>query len=314
MQTPTRGTLLEAKAMSSGHSDGRIWKHRTAWLLGALLLVALATGCGSLNEHMAMKDAAKAYKAGKFDQAAKKFESALRVNPQRAVNWKYLAYCYWNMVTPGSTQPKDQEATTNALNAFRKYLDIVKKDDQVQDYIINLYINQNRMEEGVKYYESLLRQDPTDSRILQTLSIMYAKMNNFQKSLEYSEKKAALTPNDPSGYLYIGALCWNRSYNKQDPDEERAKIVDKGFQALQTALRLEPDNFNGHLFMNLLWRQKADLAKSAAAGEKDRRKAKELLAEADQDLANADKERDLALEIRKKQQGGGTTSSTAPQS
>jgi tetratricopeptide (TPR) repeat protein len=300
--------------MSSGHFDGRNGKSRIAWLLGALLLVALATGCASLNEHMAMKDAAKAYKAGKYVDAAKFYDSALRINPARAENWKYLAYCYWNLIEPGSTQPKDQEYTSKALDAFQHYLGIVGKDDEVQDYIINLYINQNRLEEGVKFYEQALAKDPTDPRILQTLSIMYAKMNNFQKSLEYSEKKARLTPNDPSGYLYIGALCWNRSYNKEDSDEERTKIVERGFDALQTALKLDPNNFNAHLFMNLLYRQKAELAKNAAANEKDRRKAKELQAQADEFMAQADKERDTALAIRKGQNQASSTSAPSASS
>ncbi len=301
--------------MSSGQVDRRNGKSRIAWLFGALLLVALATGCASLSEHIAMKDAAKAYKAGKFEDAAKNYEAALRINPTNAENWKYLAFCYWSLIEPGSTQPKDNEFTTKALNSFSEYLKRVGKDDQVQDYIINLYINQNRLAEGVKFYEGELAKDPTDPRLLQTLSIMYAKMGNFQKSLEFSEKKAALTPNDPSGYLYIGALCWNRSYNKQDPDEERSKIVDRGFKALETAIKLDPNNFNAHLFMNLLWRQRSELAKNAAANEKDRRKAKDLQAQADQYLANADKERDTALAIRKSQSqspASGTGSTAAP--
>ena len=201
----------------------------------------------------------------------------------------------------------------DVLRAFQKYLKLVGKDDQIQDYIINLYVNQNRLDEGVKFYEEALKQDPTDPRLLQTLSLMYAKKGDFHKSLEYSQKKAALTPNDPSGYLYIGALCWNRSYNKQDSDEDRAKIVDQGMKALETALRLDPNNFNGHLFVNLLYRQKAELAKNASLNEKDRRKAKELMAQSDDYLKQADLEKDKALAIRKaQQQAQSAATSTSP--
>jgi tetratricopeptide (TPR) repeat protein len=292
--------------MRSGQSKGRIGALGAGSLIAAMLLLVLATGCSSLNEHMNMKDGAKAYKAGKFAEAATFYKTALNFNPNNAENWKNLAYCYWQQIEPGSNQPKDVEATTNALNAFGKYLEVLKKqgqkDDQIQDYIINLYVNQNRLDEGIRFYEASLKDNPTDPRLLQTLSLMYAKKGDFAKSLEYSEKKAAITPNDPSGYLYIGALCWNRSYNKQDPDEERAKIVDRGMKALETALRLDPNNFNGHLFVNLLYRQKADLAKSAALNEKDRRKAKELMAQSDEYIKLADQEKDKALAIRKAQQ------------
>lgn len=300
--------------MRSGQFKGRIGKGGVGWLIAALLLVALATGCSSLNEHMAMKDGAKAYKAGKYVEAAGFYKTALNFNPRNSENWKNLAYCYWQQIEPNSTQPKDVQATTDALNAFRKYLEVVGKDDQIQDYIITLYVNQNRLDEGIKFYETELKKDPTDARLYQTLSLMYAKKGEFQKSLDYSVKKAQLTPNDPSGYLYIGALCWNRSYNKQDPDEMREKIVTQGLTALQTALRLDPNNFNGHLFVNLLYRQKADLAKNAAANEKDRRKQKELQAQADDFIKQADQEKDKALAIRKAQQQAQSAAQTSSES
>jgi tetratricopeptide (TPR) repeat protein len=297
--------------MSLGHSDRLKWKSRVIWLLGALFLAATLSGCASLNEHIAMKDAAKAYKSGHFEEAAKDYEQALAINPSRAENWKYLAFCYWSLVTPGSMQKKDQDYTQKALNAFQKYLDIVGKDDQVQDYIINLYINQNLLADGIKYYEKALQKDPTDPRIMQILATMYGKMGNFPKSLEYSKKKAELTPNDPAGYLFIGALCWQRSYQKQDPDAERSQIVDEGVAALQKALQLDPKNFTGHLYMNLLYRQKSELAKNAADQEKNRQKKKELLQQADDFLTMANKERDIALEIRKGGSGSPATA-TAP--
>ncbi len=288
--------------MRSGQCTGRVGNSGFRWLLAALVLLVLATGCASLNEHVAMKDAAKAYKAGRYAEAATFYKQALAINPARAENWKYLGYSYWQQIEPGSNQPKDVEATNNALDAFQKYLNLVGKDDQIQDYIINLYVNQNLLDKGIKFYEAALKNEPNDPRLMQTLSLMYAKKGDFHKSLEYSEKMAALTPTDPAGFLRIGALCWNRSYQKQDSDADRAKIVDQGFKALQTALRLDPNNFSGHLYMNLLYRQKADLAKNAAANEKDRRKAKELLAQADDDIKLADQEKDKALAIRKAQQ------------
>lgn len=290
------------------------WSQQRRWIrigvaLLALALVVGAMGCASLNEHLAMKDAAKAYKAGKYADAAKCFEDALKINPTRAENWKYLAYSYWSLVEPGSKAKKDEEYTDKALAAFQKYLSIVGKDDQIQDYLINLYINQNRMEQGIKYYEGELKKNPSDVRIIQTLSTMYAKMGNFQKSLEYSLMKAKITPNEPAGWLFIGALCWDKSYRADDPPAVRGQIVDQGVEALQTALKLDPNNFNGHLFMNLLYREKSKLAKLAADEERDRKVKRDLLAQADEFMQMADKERDTALAIRK---GGSAAPGTTP--
>ncbi len=272
----------------------------TALLLFFLLLSSL-TGCASFKEHLAMKDAAAAYKAGKWDEAIANYKKALAINQYRPENWKHIGFCYWNTIEPGSSKPKDVEATNNALEAFQNYLKIVKNDPEIQDYIINLYLNQNRIEDGVKFYEGLLAENPTDSRILYTLSVMYGKLGDFDKSLMYSKKKADLTPTDPAGYIFISALCWERSYNKYNPlpKEQREKLVTEGMAMVDKALSLDNKSFEGHVYKNLLYRQFADIAKLRAEDEKDRRKKKELMDQSDAFLKKADAERDIAKEIRK---------------
>ena len=248
-----------------------------------------------------MKDAANFYKQAKWQDAINKFEEALKINPYRPENWKHLGYCYWNLIEPGSTAQKDMDYTRKALDAFQKYLQLVKKDDSIQDYIINLYINQNLLEEGVKYYEDILKDNPQDTRVLFTLSQMYGKMGNFEKSLEYSLKKADLTPNDPAGYIYIAALCWQRSYNRQDTIEEREKIVNQGMPNIDKALSLDPKNSGAYVYKGLLYRQLVETTKLKADEEKDRRKKKELLALADEYLTKANEVRDIAIKLRKEE-------------
>ncbi len=276
-------------------------KARFITILFIMSLVVSLTGCASFNEHLAMKDAASFYKQGKWEDAAKKYEEALSINPYRPINYKYLGFCYWNMIEPGSTAEKDMTATRKALDAFQKYLQLVGKDDQIQDYIINLYINQNLLDEGVRFYESLLKDNPTDTRILFTLSQMYGKMGNFEKSLEYSLKKADLTPNDPAGYVYIAALCWQRSYNRQDPIPEREKIVNMGLPNIDKAINLDPKNSGAYVYKGLLLRQLSEISKLKAEEEKDKRKKKELLALADDYLKKANEVRDIAIKLKKEE-------------
>lgn len=270
-------------------------------ILSLLLLFLFLSGCTSFKEHLAMKDAANFYKQAKWQDAINKFEEALKINPYRPENWKHLGYCYWNLIEPGSTAQKDMDYTRKALDAFQKYLQLVKKDDSIQDYIINLYINQNLLEEGVKYYEDILKDNPQDTRVLFTLSQMYGKMGNFEKSLEYSLKKADLTPNDPAGYIYIAALCWQRSYNRQDTIEEREKIVNQGMPNIDKALSLDPKNSGAYVYKGLLYRQLVETTKLKADEEKDRRKKKELLALADEYLTKANEVRDIAIKLRKEE-------------
>lgn len=268
-----------------------------------LLLAASFAGCSSVKEHLAINEGVKQYKAQKYLDAAQKFEEAIEKNPGRPETYKNLGYCYWSLIEPGSTQPTDLEYTDKALDAFRKYLESNPEDgDKIQDYLINLYVNSNHLDQGITYYEGFLQAKPNDARILQTLALLYGKKGDFPKSLEYSVRKADMTPDEASGYVFIGALCWQRSYQKVDEPEARMVVVEKGAQALDKALAINPENFEGLLYKNLMLRQKAELTKMAADSERrDKKKKKALEDEAAAYITQAEELRKQAIEVKKKQ-------------
>lgn len=289
--------------MNLGRSETK-GRFRTAGVAALVLILAAAfVGCSSIQENLAIKDGAKLYKAQQYLDAAAKFEEAITKNPDRAENYKNLGYCYWSLIEPGSTQPKDMEYTDKALAAFSKYLATNPEDgDKIQDYLINLYVNSNHLDQGIEYYEAFLKDNPNDARILQTLALLYGKKGDFAKSLEYSVRKADMTPDDAAGYVFIGALCWQRSHNKVDPPEERAVVVETGAKALDKALAINAESFEGLLYKNLILRQKADLSQMAALAErKDRKKKKALEDEAAAFIKEADVYRQKAIDVRKKQ-------------
>ena len=101
------------------------------------------------------------------------------------------------------------------------------------------------------------------------------------------KKRAALEPQNPEPYVMVGVQAWDRSYHFPDIDPAaRGKIINDGMEALQTALKIKPDNFDALTYMNLLYREKAKI-------ETDDAKTQE-------DVATADKYREQALELRKK--------------
>ena len=66
----------------------------------------------------------------------------------------------------------------------------------------------------------------------------------------------------------------------------RARIVDMGLEALDKALKIKPDSFEGLTYINLLWREKAKIETDPAKQQ--------------QDIETAEKYRSQALELRKK--------------
>jgi len=60
-------------------------------------------------------------------------------------------------------------------------------------------------------------------------------------------------------FYTLGVVCWNKSY--QTPPhlmgaEERLSAIDKGMDACNSTLRLQPDSHQAYAFIGLLWRQK----------------------------------------------------------
>ncbi len=89
-----------------------------AFLLFFLLLSSL-TGCASFKEHLAMKDAAAAYKAGHWDEAITNYKKALAINQYRPENWKHLGFCYWNIIERAPASRKTWKPPTTPSKRSR---------------------------------------------------------------------------------------------------------------------------------------------------------------------------------------------------
>jgi tetratricopeptide (TPR) repeat protein len=90
----------------------------------------------------------------------------------------------------------------------------------------------------------------------------------------------------------LGVNCWARSYHggATVSQDERTQVVDKGIDALNKALAIDPNYFDALSYINLIYREKA---KSLAAEGKNE--------EAGQAYAKADEYQKKAIDIRKQQ-------------
>jgi tetratricopeptide (TPR) repeat protein len=123
--------------------------------------------------------------------------------------------------------------------------------------------------------------DPRNTNSVKGIASLYFNMKKFEQAKEYHEKAKQLDPNDPEEYYSIAVIDWTQSYAPRQ--EERAKLglkpedplkdkkiceslrdrnvskVDEGIQNLTKALQLRPDYDDAMAYLNLLYREKADL-------------------------------------------------------
>ncbi len=123
------------------------------------------------------------------------------------------------------------------------------------------------------------------------------------ESKTYHQKHIQLDSSEPSAYYWIGVIDWTLAYhNNRDLREEYNKtakktlkendplpaktaalaaqngpIVDEGINDLKKAIEIKPDYDDAMAYLNLLYRQKADLETSPDARAEDLKQADDLV-------------------------------------
>jgi tetratricopeptide (TPR) repeat protein len=256
--------------------------------VAALILLAAAQfGCDKIKSRQEIKKGNEYFKATQYQAALASYQDAQRLDPGEKKLDKFIGEAYMALYQPGSKHQKDIEFANNAIKHLQIYLQSYPEDRKVREFLVSMYLAMDRYDDAIGFYQDLLKTNPQDSKAMTSLAAMYFKKGDFQNGLEWEKKRAAIDPKNLEPYVMIGVQAWDRSYHYPDvPAEIRGKIIADGMDALQTALKLKSDNFDALTYMNLLYREKAKI-------ETDEAKKAE-------DVAQADKYREQALELRKK--------------
>jgi tetratricopeptide (TPR) repeat protein len=131
---------------------------------------------------------------------------------------------------------------------------------------------------------------PDDPAVYQMLAGYYNRQGQFDKTMEAWQQRAAKEPNNPEAFQTIATFYWDEAYRDARAKEaEKKEYVQKGIEAVDHALQLNPNYAEAMVYKGLLLRLEATF-------EKDPAKQQQLLKEADQ-------VRDKAQEIKKQKAG-----------
>jgi tetratricopeptide (TPR) repeat protein len=251
-------------------------QRRLAPVLFVAFLIVVGSGCDAVRTRVLLKEAHDLYRAQKYEEAIAAYRKVVEIVPDHwEANYR-IAVSYLALYHPGSTHPKDMEYADRAAEALRRCLELDPPEEErakVNNYYVGLLTSADRTGEAVAHYETLLAQAPTDKDLMIRLAGLYAKAGNFPKALELYHARAKLEPDNKEAWYAIGVVCWDRSYNGgiMVSAEERERVVEEGLRAVERALEIDPQYFEGLSYANLLYREKAKLlgaaGKNAEAGE-----------------------------------------------
>jgi tetratricopeptide (TPR) repeat protein len=241
-------------------------------LLGAvLLLLVFSSGCRKLRARDQLNKGVGAFRNAQFQAAIMHFKTAVSLDPSLLNAKLYLATAYFNQYIPSGESPENLKIAHQAIDA----------------------------------YEDVLKTDPNNSNAIASIAQIYYYMKQFDKAKEYQRRLLEIEPNNPVPYYWIGvldwAICFPRSQQMRkdlkiefpkDPnnpsslppfpakaraelEQENGPLVKEGVEVLEKAIQLKPNDFETMAYLNLMYRQKADLEPDAAAREADLKQAED---------------------------------------
>jgi len=230
--------------------------------MGVTLVSTL--GCDKLRARDQLNKGVAAYKGAKYEEAIDKFQNAVALDPSLLNARLYLATAYAQQYIPGADTPD----------------------------------NNKMAEQAIAQYKEVLSRDPKNINSIKGIAYIYLNMKKFDDAKAYYRKALEADPNDPEPYYSVGVIDWTQTY--QPRMEERAKLglkpeeplkdkkvcamlkdkntanIQDGIDNLSKALAIRPDYDDAMAYMNLMYREKADVeCEDPAARADDLKKADE---------------------------------------
>jgi len=210
-----------------------------------------ALGCNKLKARDQLNKGVASFKNARYEEAIDHFQKSVTLDPGLLNARLYLATAYAQQVVPGIDTPENKKSAQTAIDEFQKVLD------------------QNPSEE----------QKVT---ALKNIASLYFNINDLDKAKEYNEKVTKLDPNDPEPYYTIGVIDWTQTYKPRQEARAKAGLeandsllkdkklcaemrdqnlpkVQEALQVLHKALELRPDYDDAMAYMNLMYREQADI-------------------------------------------------------
>jgi tetratricopeptide (TPR) repeat protein len=222
-------------------------------LFPVFLLVALTSiTAAQSNSATELSLGVQAYKQALYDDAIRHFENAAALDPTNIKAHHYLATAYAQQYIPGADLPENNQMAERAIAHYGTVIDLHPS------------INEKTLAvKGIAYLQ--------------------LQMKKFEKAKESYYRAAELDPGNPELYYSIGVIDWTLTYGPRQ--EQRAKLdlkpdaslpaknrqvcillngqnwnnISDGIENLNKALQLRPDYDDAMAYMNLMYRERADV-------------------------------------------------------
>jgi len=228
-------------------------------ILSVFLLVLAGTGCQKLRARDNLNKGVQAFRGAQYPAAVDYFKTAVDLDPDFPTARLYLANAYMVQYIPGAESEENIRLAKQAEVEFMKVLEQDPKNTNALASIALLYFNRKELDVAEQWYRKLTVANPKYKEAFYTLGVI-AWTKTFQPRME-ARAKLGMKPEDPGPIK-----------DKKVREALKAKntpVIEEGIQSLDTALKLDPEYDDAMAYLNLLYRERADLSESVDGYKKD---------------------------------------------
>lgn len=265
----------------------------------ALILLVSLTGCNLLICKYWFNKGNQSFKDSKYDQAIKMYDKAIAADPDFALAHFYRGMAYYSLYKPGvddernkkradeaikslsttlEKEPNNQDAIltladlydklgqeSEALRLYRKRIEDNPKDATARYKLADYFAKHGKIDEAVKTYQERIDMESTNPEGYLYLARFYSDLPEpqFDKSIEQHKKRIPLLTDSAAlkeAYYSIAVTAWAKSFRSPDlTDEDRMATVKTGYEAVDEALKIEPEYPEALIYKGLLIREEAKM-------------------------------------------------------
>src|SRR5262252_2793459 len=228
---------------------------RLMTLAAVALALFTSLGCDKLKARDQLNKGVKAYKDNHYEQAITHFQNAVNLDPALINARMYLATAYVSQYVPGIDSPDNLQTAQNAIDEYSKVIDANPSREQKINSakgIAYLYLNEKKWDQAKKYYRMASDLDPNDAEPYYSVGVIDWSQS-YQPRME-ERAKLGMKPDE-----HLSAKNKDQKKLCEDLKAKNSSVIQEGIDSLDKAIKLREDYDDAMAYMNLMYRERADI-------------------------------------------------------
>jgi len=224
-------------------------------LAAVVLALFSSVGCDKLKARDQLNKGVKSYKDNHYEQAIDHFQEAVRLDPALINARMYLATAYVSQYIPGVDSPENLRTAQQAIDEYQKVIGANPSRDQKVNSakgIAYLYLNEKKWDDAKKYYRMASELDPNDAEPYYSVGVIDWSAC-YQPRME-ARAQLGMKPDE-----HLSAKNKDQKKVCEEMKTKNSAVIQEGIDSLDKAVKLREDYDDAMAYMNLMYRERADI-------------------------------------------------------